>query len=150
MTSNTWVIVADSSRARVLQLAKKGRELQEIKTLVHPESRSHERELTTDRPGRSFDRMGPGRHAMSETVSPKQHEAWKLCKELAGEIETARSRSEFDRLVLVAAPPFLGALRKTLSDTTLRLTTHEVGKNMAEMPARDILRRLVEGGVVTT
>lgn len=140
--TTTWIVVADSANARILQPSDNGRELQEIKTLVHPASRAHERELTTDRPGRSFDRFGPGRHAMSEIVSPKQHEAWKLCKALAETIETARSRGEFDRLILVADPPFLGALRKTLSAPTRRLVSHEVDKNIADMEARDIWKRL--------
>ena len=84
-----------------------------MKELLHPESRAHQRELTTDRPGRAFDSKGPGRHAVSGgSVSPKEHEASKLCSELADEIETARVQGRFDRLVLVATPSFLGELRK--------------------------------------
>jgi protein required for attachment to host cells len=82
---------------------------------------------------------------MSESVSPKEHEAWKLCKELADEIETARVQERFDRLVLVAAPSFLGELRKTLSDPTARLVVAELDKNLAQMDTQDILQHLPAG-----
>jgi hypothetical protein len=81
--TNTWIVVADSARARIFKPVRQGRALEQVDELLHPASRSHERQLTTDRPGRSFDSEGPGRHAMSESVSPKEHEAWKLSKKLA-------------------------------------------------------------------
>jgi protein required for attachment to host cells len=82
---------------------------------------------------------------MSESVSPKEHEAWKLCKELADEIEKARAQGRFDRLVLVAAPSFLGELRKTLSDQTMRLVVGDMDSNLASMDAANILEHLPEG-----
>jgi protein required for attachment to host cells len=140
--AGTWIVVADSARARIFTPAAQGRALEQVQELLHPSSRAHERELTTDRPGRSFDSDGPGRHAMSECVSPKEHEAWKLCKELADEIETARAQGRFDRLVLVAAPAFLGELRKTLSDQTARIVVEELDKNLAQMDTQDIVKHL--------
>lgn len=143
--AGTWIVVADSARARIFEPAAQGRALEQVRELLHPGSRAHERELTTDRPGRSFDSEGPGRHAMSESVSPKEHEAWKLCKELADEIEKARAQGRFDRLVLVAAPSFLGELRKTLSDQTMRLVVGDMDSNLASMDAANILEHLPEG-----
>ena len=143
--AGTWIVVADSARARIFKPAALGRALEQVQELLHPSSRAHERELTTDRPGRSFDSEGPGRHAMSENVSPKEHEAWKLCKELADEIEKARAQGRFDRLVLVAAPSFLGELRKTLSDQTMRLVVGDMDSNLASMDAANILEHLPEG-----
>jgi protein required for attachment to host cells len=143
--AKTWVVVADSARARIFALAKRGEALEEVDELLHPASRAHERELATDCPGRAFDSEGPGRRAMSESISPRQHEAWKLRRELADAIETARAQDRFDRLVLVAGPSFLGELRKTLSDQTARLVVGELDKNLAQMDAQDILQHLPAG-----
>lgn len=140
--AGTWIVVADSARARIFTPIRQGQALELVHERLHPGSRAHERELTTDRPGRTFDSEGPGRHAMSETVSPKEHEAWKLCHQLVEDIETARAQGRFDRLVLVAGPSFLGQLRKTLSDPAARLIANTVNKNLAQMEPPDILRHL--------
>lgn len=131
----TWVVVADSARARIFTVDTEDQRapLKQVKELLHPESRSHERDLTTDANGRTFDSEGPGRHAMSENVSPKKHEAWKLCRDLADDIEKARAQSRFNRLVLIAAPAFLGQLRKTLSPATARMVIREIDKDLAHM-----------------
>ncbi len=136
----TWIVVADSTRARIFEHDRQqpAPELQLITNLEHPAAQAHERDLTTDRPGRTFDRMGPGRHAMSESVSPKDHEAGKWCKELSDEIEKARLNGSFDRMVIIAAPAFLGQLRKMLPTPTSRLVAHEIDKNLAHMDVQDI------------
>jgi len=82
--AETWIVVADSARARIFEPAKQGRALNLVQEFLHPTSRAHEREIAPDHPlGRTFDIEGPGRHALSQSVSPKEHEAWKLCKHLA-------------------------------------------------------------------
>lgn len=140
--AETWIVVADSTRARIFTPTRQGQALERVKELCHPSSRTHERELTTDRPGRTFDSEGPGRHAMSQNVSPKEHEAWKLCKELANEIETARAQGRIDRVALVAAPSFLGELRKTLNEQTARLIIYALDKNLAHMNDKQIVEHL--------
>ena len=139
--TTTWLVIADSARARILSYSS-GNELQEVAELLHPASRSHEREMVTDRGGRVFDRQGPGRHAMSENVSPKQHEAWKLCNELAAELDTARAKNLFDRLVLVAAPSFLGGLRKALPAPTLRTVVCELDQDLVKFDVNQIREHL--------
>lgn len=144
--AKTWIVVSDSARARIFAASSTGngqeKRLEKIQERVHASSRSHERELASDARGRAFDSEGPGRHAMSEKVSPKEHEAWKLCKELADEIERSRAKGEFDRLVLVAAPAFLGELRKKLSEPTRRCVVKEVDKDLAGMSPADISRHV--------
>ena len=141
---DTWILVANSERARMFSVAEKkeGRSLQEVKELMHPASRRHDRELTTDRPGRTFNSEGPGRHAMSEQVSPKEHEAWKFCKEVADELESARTKDQYHELVVVAAPEFLGQLRKSMSPSTARMITQELAKDVAHLKTTEIAKHL--------
>ena len=87
--------------------------------LVHPESRQHEQELTSDLPGRAFDSGGQGRHAMGTEISPKEQEAITFAKMVSDYLETARVQHSYEKLVLVAAPTFLGLLRKNLTDATI-------------------------------
>lgn len=140
--AKTWIVVSDSARARILTTNRRKTRLVEVKEFLHPQSRVHEEEVATEKLDRSFRSEAPGRHDMSETLSPKKHEAWKLCKELANEIEAGRTRGEFERLVIVAAPAFLGELRKRMSDPTSRLIVAELDKELAGMDTEEIRKHL--------
>jgi len=140
--ANTWVVVADSALARIYTYTEDGNGLEQVEELLHPASRSHARDLATDRPGRTFDSEGPGRHAKSESVSPKEHEELKFSRELAQHLDTARTRNRFDGLVLVAAPSFLGELRKAMTDPALRLVQSELDKNLAHMDGPTVFLHL--------
>jgi hypothetical protein len=46
--ATTWIVAADESRARVLQVMDRERHLTEIEDLLNPEGRLQNRELQTD------------------------------------------------------------------------------------------------------
>lgn len=140
--AETWIVVADSTSARIFTPAKQGDKIEQVQELIHAASRAQERELATDSPGRVFDSEGEGRHSMSKSVSPKEHEARKLCKRLADEIETARAQTRLDRIVLIAAPSLLGELRKMLSNQSSRLIVKGIDKNLAQMDESEIVKHL--------
>ena len=114
-----------------------------MEDLVHGAARTQVRHLTSDRPGRSFDSHGRGRHAMEPETDAKRHEAEVFAKEVAERIERARMEDEFDELVLIAAPEFLGLLRKSLSPTTAGLVAKAVDKSVADLSATAIRKYLL-------
>ena len=130
-----WVMVADSSRATLYSTDSTVGALQEIESFDHPAARQHVQELTSDLPGRAFDSAGQGRHAMEQRTDPKQQEAITFAKELSKQLDTAAVQQAFDRLVLVAAPAFLGLLRKQLSDVTQKLIGTEIAKDLTRLDA---------------
>ena len=67
---STWIVVAESARARIFTMSGIGGKLQEITDLSHPESRLHDTELSSDLPGRTFDIQGQGRHGMEPATDP--------------------------------------------------------------------------------
>jgi protein required for attachment to host cells len=141
--TKTWVLVADASRARIFSLESHQDSLHEIATLTHPESRLHEHELTTDRPGRTFDSSGQGgRHAMEQKSSPKRQEALSFARSIGARLESARIAGDFGHLVLVAGPPFLGLLREQLSDEIRKHVTLEIDKELTTLDAAELRSRL--------
>jgi protein required for attachment to host cells len=140
----TWVIVAESSRARVFETAKSRQDLKEIESFSHPESRLHDRDLTSDLPGRAFDSQGQNRHSMEQPVDPKEKEVISFARQLSHYLETARTNNEFQHLGLVAPPEMLGILRETLSSETSKLLAFEVGKNLVKLPEKEISSHLPE------
>jgi protein required for attachment to host cells len=118
------ILVADAGKARLF--ASEG---QEPWTLLeqreHPEVRSERGSLASDQPGRTQERMADGRRSSMEPPTPlKRIEAEKFAAQLAASVEAASARGEYDRVVIAAAPRFLGSLRQHLSDTLTR--RHEV------------------------
>lgn len=141
MKKDTWLLVANSSLARIFKVVKKS-SLVELAVLEHPESRLHTRDLVSDKPGRSFESMGAARHAIELPTSPKQLEFVSFAKELARYLEEARTKGEFDRLYLAASPTLLGLLRQELTPLVTKLLNGEVNKDMTHLDSREIISHL--------
>jgi len=140
--NNVWVVVASNTRCRIFTQHKHNAPLEEIEDLVHPEGRLHGRDLATDRPGRSFDSEGSGRHAMGQPVDPVEQENIRFAKTVAEKIDAARKQEKFERLVIVADPGFLGHLRQSLPSATRQRLGTEVQKNLAEANPETIRKAL--------
>jgi len=136
------ILVADAGRARLF--ASKGAEPWTLlDQREHPEVRSERGSLASDQPGRTQERMASGRRSSMEPPTPlKQAEAEKFAAEVAASIERASTEGEYDRVVIAAAPRFLGSLRQHLSDSlTKRHQVITIDKDLStltdvELPAR--------------
>ncbi len=126
----TWVVAAESSRARIFQAESRLKPMKEIEGLAHPESRARVLDINADNAGRSFDRAGQGRHAMENEVDPKKHEAEMFAKQIAEHLDKARAKGEFEDVIIVAAPEFLGLLRKHVNPITAKMVSKTVSKNL--------------------
>ena len=134
----TWVLVADSSRARIF--SKNGREAYvEEAGFIHPESRLHEQQLTSDLPGRDSSRIGRERHSVNSKVPPKRNEAITFSRQVTEHLESARTKGLFSKLAIVAPPAFLGMLREQFSSTLSALVSQEINKNLVQLQPRDLL-----------
>ena len=135
---STWIVVADSARARIFTLSGIGGTLLEVADLAHPESRLHDRELSSDVPGRAFDSQGQGRHGMEQATDPKEREAKAFATEIARHIDRGQQQGSFDSLVLAAPPKFLGRLRPELSKSARHALIGELDKNLVEADAKTL------------
>lgn len=140
--SYAWIVVADAARARIFFADGPTSPIQPLEQLVSPEARLHGRDLASDRPGRSFDSAGAGRHGTDAATSPKEHEANRFAKTIADHLEQGRIGNSYTRLILVAEPHFLGLLRKAISAETRRLITQELDKDLSRFDQKDIRSHL--------
>lgn len=141
---DTWVVVADSSRARMFKTQRHKGLLVEFKTLLNPAGRLAEAELVSDTKGRTFDSMGQGRHAIESRTDAKKQTIVEFARTLAAELERCRVSGEFRQLILVAAPAYLGELRKHLAAETTKLVSLELAKDFSQMDAVAIRKQLPE------
>jgi protein required for attachment to host cells len=132
--ATTWIVAADSSRARVLQVADRER-LVEIESLLNPDGRLQDRELTTDANPRLH---GPGGQSAREEPSAVEHTVEMFSKRIGDYLEKARTDHRYDRLYLVAPPKFLGMMRKELGKEVEKLVLEEVPKDLSWFSQRDL------------
>lgn len=136
---HTWIVVADSAHARVFTRTGPRGPLQESQDMVSPDSQLHDRDIVSDRQGRSLDRSrGGARHAMEPATDPKEQSGHVFARKVADLLEAGRNSHGIDALVLIAAPHFLGLLRQGLSDATRRLVVKEIPKDLVRHSVKEI------------
>jgi protein required for attachment to host cells len=141
--TNTWVVVADSGSARIFTADSPTGSLKEFEDFDHPEARVRERMLVSDRPGRL---TGPGgrQQGTDRREGPQKHEAMSFAHLLADRMSKARAAGSLDHIVLVAAPEFLGMLRKALDDETRSKVEREFSLDLVGMKPAEIRAHLPE------
>jgi len=142
--SRIWVLVADSTRARIFAAKSPVAAIEEVHEMQHPEGRLHQQDLSSDRPGRDFDAQGSGSHAMDMEVDPKMQEAIDFAKKINQFLESACNQNKFDRLIIVSGPTFLGLLRDNMSTLVTKFVSREIDKNVVQMREDEIRKHLPE------
>jgi protein required for attachment to host cells len=140
----TMIVVADSTRARIFTADSPSSPLNEIETMAHPEGKLHDRDLTSDLPGKNSGGDGSGGHAYQDETDPKKHELAEFAKRVANYLDDARNANKLSDLLVIAAPAFLGELRAQLSSETNEKIVFELDKNITHHNVEDIRKHLPE------
>ena len=136
-----WVVVADTSRARIFSVENAFSPLVEIQTLDHPEARLHTGDLISDRPGRDRS-AGPRSHDVGHIDEAKHDEAVRFASQVCATLESGRAQGHFNKLHVIAAPSFLGLLRKQRPQPLQRLVATEIPKNLTTQNIETIRKNL--------
>ena len=141
---NKWILIADSSKARIFRSPGRDEKLRD--TLVHEMdgSKLPSREINADRPGRTFDRGGEGRHAQEPPTDPHRHAKFQFAQELTKLLEDGRKKGAYEKIIIIAPPQFLGDLRSTMSDNVRKLVDQEINKDLTALPAHELESHLAD------
>jgi len=139
-----WILVAGNERARFYQADKPGGDPKQVSgvELVNPHLRS--RELADDRPGRTHDSHGEGRHVMEPSTDPQQTERRLFAREIADALLRHHQQGDYRQLYLVAAPAMLGELRKHLHEQLTDKVAGVLDKDFSKMSLPDYQEQLKE------
>jgi len=129
--TRSWIVVADSARARVFTRNNQHTQLEEIDNFIHPAGRLREVDQQTDRPGRSFDSFGVGRHAMEPHTDWKKKESEKFSRQLCSYL--SEHTADFKDLTIVCPPEFMGLLRSHLDESIKDKVVQELTKNLVHL-----------------
>ncbi|MBY0563508.1 MAG: host attachment protein [Hyphomonadaceae bacterium] len=136
-----WLVLADGRRARVLVEGKRGDALREEFAMELGPEDAYDPQ---DRPARSFDRVGPGRHAMDKGRDLHEQEEEKFLKRLAARLNDAAKHKQFAHLAIAAPPRALGSLRTLLSDAARAAIRGDVSKDVLSEDEASLRTRLKE------
>ena len=138
----TWIAVAHRAGARILEHLGPGKPLTLVEEIDNAEGRLKNGDFDADRPGRAFDRMGGGRHALEREDSPQDRAAAGFAREVAARLREGRTQQHVGQLVLVAEPRFLGMLRGALDPVCSGMLAGTVNKDLAQVEVRDLAPHL--------
>lgn len=137
----TWILVADGGQAKTFLAANK-HEIELLNETVVPNPPS--RDIDADRPGRTFDSRGTGRHAMEPPSDAHDRVETEFIRSVAAHLDAAHEQKQFDRLIVVAAPKALGDLRTAYSKRLAKAVASEIPKdvtNLSTAELREFLRQ---------
>lgn len=137
MTPN-WILVADASRARIVSTNEKLTQMLPVKETEHPESRLRSSDLMSDEPGRSWSRPGGIITALDPPSDPAEMEHERFAEELCHDLETGLTEHQFEKLILVAPPRFLGLLRRHVAPGVAERITAEIDRNYTHVSLPDL------------
>ncbi|MDF2096523.1 host attachment protein [Aquibaculum arenosum] len=137
----TWLLVADGARARTFSRQEPSKRLSELDEGSFTGNRSHSRDLGNERPGRTHDSAGPGRHAMEPPSDPHDLAEQSFLREVVEWLEEKEKSGAFDQLIVVAAPRALGELRRLFSKSLSARILAELDSDLTHADAREVETR---------
>ena len=141
--STTWIVVADRSRARILTTSDDNSDLTEVETLINPEGSMKQSDTVSDHQGRF-----PGRGGMPVSGQPRTDFEHKTAETFAIQVvdflDAGRNSQQFGRVILIAAPAFLGTLRQKLPAPLARMVALEVDKDYTKRTPAEIATQLAK------
>lgn len=142
VTRGVWVLVADEAIAKILVRPEDGGDLVEVEALADPDAHLHGAEMRRDAHSR---RGGPGRQVatvVSAGADERQLEAARFAARVAQRLGELHRERRFTRLRIVAAPRFLGLLRRQLGRDVAATIEQEQAKELNHLDARALTARL--------
>jgi len=142
--SRIRIVVADQAEAIFYDTTSLQARPSEVGRISDPLAHLHDRDFASDRPGRSYESVGGQRHAIERENDPRAREAVRFAKRIARRLDEARRKDEFEELIVVAGPPFLGVMRQELSRPTRQRVVHEIHKDLVHGTVESLQRHLPE------
>jgi protein required for attachment to host cells len=140
--SKTWILVADAARARLFEMPKKGANMTEIACFTHPNGRSPGQHPDHGRLTRTQESANSARHAIEPHTSLRDKHAMQFADLLRDTIVRGRIENQYEHLVLMAPPRFLGVLHDRLDDKTLKCVVGEVGNDLLALSPTELRTHL--------
>jgi len=139
--TRTWIVIADGSRAHILLNEGPGKPLSFIPGSDFRHPTPPNREIYTERPGRTHESGGVSRSEEDRNDAHRQQKD-QFVQTLIGFLKEKLSMKSFDRWVLVAPPEILSDFRNRMDHTLKDTLAGELAKDLTKIPSNKILDHL--------
>ena len=142
--ATTWIVVAENDNARILRTDSRIGPLQAVEHLHYSPSgvQVQAQPLSGDYPGHFPDHSKLVRDVMETAVAPRQLLLLSFAEQVAAYLDQAYGRDAFAQLIIIAAPVFLGLLRKKLSHRAVAAVVMQMDRNLGHHTVEEIRRHL--------
>lgn len=136
----TWILVADSGRARIFEMHPDSKII-EIQDFTNSLGRFQNRELRTDSEGRFFGQSAQG-NTSEPDVSPEKHEATLFAETINKFLTDSHNLQRYSKLLIIAQSKFLGLLRDKMDDQVRKLVVDELPKDLSKANVEEIRQHI--------
>lgn len=143
MTTMTWILIANSSEAKLYATQNINNEWQMVNEWQHPQSREKDSDLVSDKPGR-FHSRAFNRGAYEDTSDPKQVEADNFANQLATMLNEGRNTNQYQKLIIAATPHFHGLLNKHCNSHVATMIILQLEKDYTKLTLPEIKKHITE------
>lgn len=139
-----WILVADQDCARLFAQSIKHGALIEVQSFSNFGAVAHNRELKRDRPSRVPESVSTVLHASQPYTLSKDKVSEGFARQISEVLERGRVGHQYDQLVLIAPPKFLGILHSALNKYVQERITAQVAHDLTTATVDEIQSYLPE------
>jgi protein required for attachment to host cells len=138
-----WLVVANASKARLLEESDKPGVYVHLADLVHPQSRQKGSTLSGERPGH-VNALGPrpGGATYESKTGAREREHDRFAREIAAALNDGIAAGRCAGVVLVASNPFLGHVKSHLSEQARKALVRCVPSDYTALRDAELAPRL--------
>lgn len=140
--TRTWILVADAAFARLFEVPNPGDSFLLLQEFRNPEGRAKSRDWLLEPSGGLQKGEGTFHRNALEPMSIKKVEARRFAHTLARSLDKGLSDNRYDRVILVAAPEFLGMLNQELSSRVEKRVFDSIAKDLVRVGPEELEARL--------
>jgi protein required for attachment to host cells len=144
-----WIVSANASRARFFSQPHASKPLEEISDMVNEAVRLRTSETESDKLGATAatkSMHSTGGAAPNKNYEPHQtpveHQTELFARNVASFLLKSHQEGRYEHLSIVAAPQFLGELRKLLDPELEPIVSLEINKDYTQYSARQLQEQL--------
>lgn len=139
-----WVLVANSSEAKLYGSKYLGSDLNLIEEFSHPEGRNKVSDIMADKSGHYQSQSGSGGGSYAMHSAPLQIELGRFAQTLLTKLDQGLHSHDFKKLVVIAPPHMLGELKKDCHAKLKEYVLHFVDKDYTKMTRPELQAKLAE------
>lgn len=141
----TWIVVANKTEAKIFEYAnKKNSVIKYVMKLENPRGRLRSIDINSDKPGTFLGLTSHGTRLVNEE-SPTDRIAQEFAKKVVEFLEEEQRKRQFDDLVIISNPHFIGRMRGLYSKELSQAIQREVIKDLGPITTHELQERLFPG-----